>query len=166
MRMQPLVSIPVAAILARKQISRSGWSIVNWDGVAVLAGERFAAGTARRQSLHEDQRGAHYLWDGLRLELYRDAAETYWFNLTGTRPSLFIICQEQEGGEIVPVSVTADHADSTSAVEADCKVFAVPIPAEVLPQLEEFVMTHFKPEAPRKRRRQEWSEEEPRRTND
>ena len=161
MRMQPLVSIPVAAILARKEISRSGWSLVNWEGVAVLAGERFAAGTARGERLHGDEKGAQYLWDGLRLELFRDAAETYWFNLTGTRPSLFIICQEHDGGELVPVSVTADHADSTSAVEADCKVFAVPIPEAVLPQLEEFVMTHFKPEPPRKRRRQEWTDEAP-----
>lgn len=161
MRMQPLVSIPVAAVLARKQISRAGWSLANWEGVAVLAGERFAAGNAQRELLQEGERGTQYLWDGLRLELYRDAAETYWFNLTGTRPSLFIICQEHEGGELVPVTVTADHADSTSAVEADCKVFAVPIPAEVLRQLEEFVMTHFKPEPPRKRRRQEWSEQAP-----
>jgi hypothetical protein len=166
MRMQPLVSIPVAAILARKEISRSGWSLVNWEGVAVLAGERFAAGTARGERLHEDEKGAQYLWDGLRLELFRDAAETYWFNLTGTRPSLFIICQEHDGGELVPVSVTADHADSTSAVEADCKVFAVPIPEAVLPQLEEFVMTHFKPEPPRKRRRQEWTDEAPQPSKD
>lgn len=162
MRMQPLVSIPVAAILARKEISRSGWSLANWEGVAVLAGERFAEGKARREPLQETEKGTQYLWDGLRLELFRDAAETYWFNLTGTRPSLFIICQEQEGGELVPVSVTADHADSTSAVEADCKVFAVPIPADVLRQLEEFVMTYFEPEPPRKRRRQEWSEQAPR----
>lgn len=166
MRMQPLVSIPVAVVLSRKEISRSGWSLANWEGVAVLAGERFAAGTVRRERLNEDEKGVQYLWDGLRLELFRDAAETYWFNLTGTRPSLFIICQEHDGGELVPVSVTADHADSTSAVEADCKVFAVPIPDEVLAQLEEFVMTHFKPEPPRKRRRQEWSEEEPHRAND
>lgn len=164
--MQPLVSIPVAAVLARKEISRSGWSLANWEGVAVLAGERFAAGKVRGERLNEDENGAQYMWDGLHLELFRDAAETYWFNLTGTCPSLFIICQEHEGGELVPVSVTADHADSTSAVEADCKVFAVPIPDDVLAQLEEFVMTHFKPEPPRKRRRTEWSEEEPRRAND
>lgn len=160
MRMQPLVSIPVAAILARKEISRSGWSLVNWEGVAVLSGERFAAGTARREPLQDSDKGMQYLWDGLRLELYRDAAETYWFNLTGGRPSLFIICQETEGGEIIPVAVTADHDSSTSAVEADCKVFGVPIPPDVVPQLEEFVMTHFKPEPRRKRRRREWSDEE------
>lgn len=159
--MQPLVTIPVAAILSRKEVSRSGWSLASWEGVAVLAGERFAAGSAQRERLQETERGTQYLWDGLRLELFRDAAETYWFNLTGTRPSLFIICQEHEGGELIPVTVTADHADSTSAVEADCKVFAVPIPADVLPRLEEFVMTHFKPEPPRKRRRREWSEKAP-----
>lgn len=159
MRLQPLVSIPLGAVLARREISRSGWALVHWDGVAVLAGERFAAGHARRQLLHTGEEGAQYLWDGLRLELFRDAAETYWFNLTGGKPSLFIICSEEEGGELLPIAVTADHDQSTSAVEADYKVFAVPIPPEVLPQIEEFVMTHFKPEPKRKRRRENWSDE-------
>jgi len=157
MRLQPLVNIPVAVVLARKEISRSGWKILNWEGVAVLAGERFAAGETRRQLLSEADGVAQYLWDGLRLELYRDAAETYWFNLTATEPSLFIICSEEEGGELLPIAVTADHDQSTSATEADCKVFAVPIPAEVIPQLEEFVMTHFKPPKRRKRRRDQLS---------
>lgn len=160
MRMQPLVSIPVAAVLARKEISRARWSLVNWEPVAVLAGERFAAGSSRRELLHEGDGAARYLWDGLRLELYRDAAETYWFNLTGASPALFIICSEDGSHELTPVAVTADHAESTSAVEADCKVFAVPIPPEILGQIEEFVMTHFKPDPPRKRRRKDWSGEE------
>ncbi|HUG97601.1 MAG TPA: DUF3305 domain-containing protein [Gammaproteobacteria bacterium] len=159
MRMQPLVSIPVAAVLARKEISRSGWKLVNWEGVAVLVGERFAAGSTRGQLLHEGDGAAQYLWDGLRLELYRDAAETYWFNLTASRPALFIICSEDGSNELTPVTVTADHAESTSAVEADCKVFAVPIPPEILGRMEEFVMSHFKPAPPRKRRRQDWSGE-------
>lgn len=160
MHLQPLVSIPVAAILARKEISRRGWSLVNWEGVAVLAGARFAEGSARRELLHAGEGTAQYLWDGLRLDLYRDAAETYWFNLTGSRPSLFIICNEEEGNDLTPVIVTADHSESTSAVEADCKVFAVPIPPEILGRIEEFVMTHFKPEPPRKRKRKDWSGEE------
>jgi hypothetical protein len=159
MRIQGLVELPVAAVLLRREISRSGWTRVHWEGVAVLEGERFAAGLARRELLHSGPEGDQYLWDGLRLELYRDAAETYWFNLTGAKPSLFIICSEEEGGELLPVSVTADHDQSTSAVEADYKVFSVPIPAAVLAQIEEFVMTHFKPEVRRKRKREDWSDE-------
>jgi len=167
MRPQPLVSIPVAAVLARRQISRSGWSLVHWEGVAVLAGERFAAGTSRGVPLRDGGQGqdgqggqdGRYLWDGLRLELHRDAAETYWFNLTGARPSLFIICSEEPGDALLPVAVTADHDESVSATEADYKVFAVPIPAEVLARIEEFVMTYFKPEPKRKRKRENWSGE-------
>ena len=159
MRPKPQLSIPVGAVLARKVVQRSGWSLVNWEGVAVLVGERFAAGESRRVPMRENEGATQYLWDGLCLELYRDAAETYWFNLTGTRPSLFIICSEEEG-ELRPTSVTADHDESTSAVEADYKVFAVPIPAEIIGQLEEFVMTHFKPKERKKRRREDWSGEE------
>jgi hypothetical protein len=159
MRPKPQLSIPVGVLLARKVVQRSGWSLAHWEGVAVLVGERFAAGESKRVPLRESDGVTQYLWDGLRLELYRDAAETYWFNLTGTQPSLFIICSEEEG-ELQPVTVTADHDESTSAVEADYKVFAVPIPAEIIGQLEEFVMTHFKPKERKKRRREDWSGEE------
>ncbi|NHA15952.1 DUF3305 domain-containing protein [Thioalkalivibrio sp. XN279] len=159
MRPKPQLSIPVGAVLARKVIQRAGWSLANWEGVAVLAGERFAAGESRCVPLREIEGATQYLWDGLRLDLYRDAAETYWFNLTGTRPSLFIICSEEDG-ELQPVAVTADHDESTSAVEADYKVFAVPVPAEIIGQLEEFVMTHFKPKERKKRRREDWGGEE------
>ena len=161
MRPTPLVSIPVAVVLARKEISRSGWKMVSWEGEAVLAGERFAAGEARRLSMGEAGGKHRYMWDGLRLELYRDAAETYWYNLTGARPSLFIICSEEPGDDLLPVGVTADHDESTSAEEADYKVFAVPVPPEVIGRIEEFVMTHFKPEErKRKRKRENWSGEE------
>lgn len=159
MRPEPQLSIPVGVVLARKLIQRSGWNLVNWEGVAVLVGERFAAGESRRAPLRESEGAAQYLWDGLRLQLYRDAAETYWFNLTGVRPSLFIVCSEDEHGELEPIEVTADHADSASAVESDYKVFAVPIPPEVIGQLEEFVMTHFKPQPRQKRRREDWGGE-------
>lgn len=161
MRPKPQLSIPVGVVLARKLIQRSGWSLVNWEGAAVLVGERFAAGESRRVPLRESDGATQYLWDGLRLELYRDAAETYWFNLTGVRPSLFIICSEDEHGELEPVDVTADHAESTSAVESDYKAFAVPIPPEVIGQIEEFVMTHFKPQSGRKRKRKDWTGESP-----
>lgn len=159
MALQGLVEIPLAAVLARKEISRSGWTLASWEGVAVLAGERFRGGAAKRELLQSSDGVEQYLWDGLMLQLFRDAAETYWFNLTGGKPALFIICSEADGGELTPVAVTADHDQSTSAVEADYKVFAVPIPDEVLHEIEEFVMTHFKPEPRRKRRREEWSDE-------
>lgn len=160
MGLKPLVSIPVGVVLARKVIQRSGWSLVNWEAVSVLVGERFAAGESQRVPLRESDGEVQYLWDGLRVSFYRDAAETYWFNLTGTRPALFIICSEEDGGELVPVDVTADHSESTSAVESDYKAFAVPIPPEIIGQLEEFVMTHFKPPERRKRKREDWSGEE------
>ena len=162
MRPEPLVSIPVGVVLARKVIQRANWSLANWEAVSVLVGERFAAGESQRVPLRENDGEVQYLWDGLRVELYRDAAETYWFNLTGTRPSLFIICSEEDGGELTPMAVTADHGESSSAVESDYKAFAVPIPPEIIGQLEEFVMTHFKPEQQRgrKRKREDWFGEE------
>ena len=34
----------------------------------------------------------------LALELYRDAAASYWANLTGSHPALYVLCSEDEQG--------------------------------------------------------------------
>ncbi len=108
--------------------------------------------------IHGDADEAHFLWGGLRLDLYRDAAESYWVNLTGSQPSLFVLCTEQEDAGLVPQLVTADQNEACSGVEGDDRVFAAPIPPEVYQRLEAFVVTHHVPREKRKRKRVDWSE--------
>ena len=87
----------------------------------------------------------------------RDAAESYWHTLVGRRPSLYVACRGDLDGAMKPCTVSADYDEAGAYMEADDTVFAVPIPPEVYRWLEAFVLRHYRPAPPRKRRRADWS---------
>ncbi len=148
----------VAVIMQRTQIKRGLWSVPNWRAVSVLAGEHVAGRGHGRSPIYERDEDAQYLWSGLSLALHRDLAEEYWYNLTGDKPSLFVICHEAPDGELTPFEVTANADSATTCLEGDDQVFAVPIPAEIYGYLEKFVVAHFVPQERKKRKRKNWSE--------
>jgi hypothetical protein len=155
----PFARFPVAVMMSRKMIRRSGWSLPSWEAIGVVSGEQFADRERSRALVHEDGELQHFLFRGFTLDLYRDAAETYWWNLTAERPSLFVICLKEEGEELVPNMVTADHEVAQAAVEKDGAAFALPIPPDIHDALERLVMTHYRPEPPRKRKQHDWKED-------
>jgi len=159
MTAQAQVSLPVSVILAKKLISRGAWSVPSWRAIAVVAGDSLASADANGSLVREMDDEQHYLWGGLSLELFRDSAHSYWSNLVGNEPSLFVMCHEHEGGDVQPVSVTADAEDASAAIEGSDPVFAVSIPPEIYLQLERFVVEHHKPTPPRKRKRKTWSKQ-------
>jgi len=156
----PRVSLPVAVIIGRKMVTGSGWQVPSWRVVGVVAGAELAGRDARGTPIRSDAGEEHFLWGGLRLDLFRDAAESYWANLTGSQPSLFILCSEDEQGVMAPRAVTADHDEACSGVEVNDRVFSAPIPPEVYQHLEAFVVEHHVPQEKRKRKRSDWSAHE------
>lgn len=157
---EPRLSIPVAVILGRRTVARGGWSVPSWRAVGVVAGENLPGAEARAQPVRQADDEEHFLWGGLRLELYRDATEAYWTNLMGRQPSLFVLCSQREDGTLEPMAVTADMHEAGSSVEGDDQVFAAPIPPEVYHELERFVVEHHRPEVKRKRKRTDWTGDE------
>lgn len=157
----PRLSIPVAVIMGRRMVARSGWRVPSWRVVGVVAGEHVPGREAQAVPAHVDGDEEQFLWGGLRLELYRDAAESYWSNLVGRQPSLFVLCVESEGGGLQPEWVTADPNEAGSGVEGNDRVFAAAIPPEVYQQLERFVVEHHMPQEKRKRKRTDWDADKP-----
>ncbi len=156
----PRVSLPVAVVMARKTVTGKGWQVPSWRVVGVVAGAELAVQQARGTPIREDETEEHFLWGGLNVELFRDAAASYWANLTGRQPSLFVLCSEDDQGRLVPKSVTADQDEASSGVEVNDRVFSAPIPPEVYQHLEAFVIAHHLPEEKRKRKRTDWSAHE------
>lgn len=146
--------------MARRQVTHGQWTLPSWSGVAALAGERMGDPSARGVLVRSDDEVEQYLYSGFRVELYRDNAEGYWFNLAGKEPALYILCHEPPDGGIEPFSVTADPNEASAAVEGDDKVFAVPMPPEVFRQIEEFVVKYYVPREPGKRKRKDWTREQ------
>jgi hypothetical protein len=156
----PLASFPVAVLMARKMIRRSAWALPSWEALGVFCGEQFKDAQPDISVVHEEGDLQHIMYRGLTVELYRDAAETYWWNLTAERPSLFVICDREAGEELVPRMVTADHEAAQAAVEREAVAYAVPIPPEIHAAIETVVLEHYRPEAPRKRKQHQWRKED------
>jgi hypothetical protein len=100
------------------------------------------------------------LWGGYRLNLYLDSCESYWHNLTGEQPSLFVICTETQDGGMQPLIVTADGLEASASTEGDDRVFRAPIPPELYLRIEKFVVDNYVPRERKKRKRQKWTEGE------
>jgi hypothetical protein len=146
--------------MGRSTVAGRGWSVPSWRVVGVVAGADLPGREAYGRPVHSGDGEEHFLWGGLQLELYRDAAESYWVNLTGRQPSLFVLCTEDEQSMVTPRLVTADQNEACSGVEGDDRVFAAPIPPEVYRRIEAFVVAHHVPQEKRKRRRKDWSASE------
>ena len=156
--MAALVQLPVAVVMERREISQGPWRVPKWSAVATLPGGHLSQAQAGRSLIRDEDGVEQYLFAGLRLSLYKDSAESYWYNLTGDNASLYVICQEDPDGGLNPVLVTADHDEAMAGLEGDDQVFATPIPAEIYQEVERFILDHYVPEEPRKRKRKNWSE--------
>jgi hypothetical protein len=159
---KPDRAIPVAVIMGRREISGGAWRVPSWRAVGVVSGEHFVNRAARGEPVAAAGEEQQFLWTGLTLELYRDAAESYWSNLVGEKPALFVRCQEDADMLPIPVAVSADQDEAGAGIEGDDSVFAVAIPPEVYQALERFVVEHFVPREPKKRKRKNWSSQDDR----
>jgi len=158
-RGRPLEQWPVRVLMRRAEVERKGWTFPRWEVLAVLP-DAEPPDALQRRGVHESMDGVDYEWTGLEVRLYRDAAESYWYNLVGREPSLFVICRPGEDIDLEPFAVTANYDEAGAHMETDDAVFSAPLAGDLGPRLEEFVMAHYRPEPPRRRRRRNWVAED------
>lgn len=156
------LEMPVSVLMECREVTSGRWSEEQWDVISVVAGEQVAPEQARTPVLEEPGR-RQYLWTGLKIRLYKDGCESYWYNLMSDTPFLFVVCfrNESEDGEeeVNPVLVTANQDEATGHIEIDDPVYSVPMPEKVHQWVERFVVENYVPEAKRKRKRKNWTEE-------
>jgi hypothetical protein len=149
--------IPVSVILERR-LTRSGrWTAPRWELAGVLPGE--SGGNSERVLLADSDGVQRYLWSGLCLELFKDGAEGYWYNLMSDAPYLFLVCSIDESGsgdEIEPMLVTANQDEALGHMESDDLVLSISMPAELCDRLERFVVENYVPATKQKRKRRDW----------
>jgi hypothetical protein len=155
--------IPVTVLVECRQARSGRWVEEQWQAVAVVAGEEVMKNASKSTLVHQDAECRRYLWSGLELSLYRDACESYWYNLMSQTPYLYVICYMDEddgGGESLnPVLVTADQQEASGHMETDDRVYSVPMPEQVHQWVERFVIEHYVPLQKKKRKRQQWAKE-------
>jgi hypothetical protein len=152
---------PVSLILEYRYADSSPWSTGGWQVVDALPGQH---GPTRERSavpLHKDAAGRRVLCSGYHLALHRDDAESYYCNLMGERPSLFVVCREAAGERPDPELVTASYGEAASYSETEEIVYAVAMPPEIYRWIEVYVLEHYVPEKRRKRKRDDWKKPQP-----
>ena len=156
--------IPVSVLLERRLARVGPWSQVQWEAVAVVAGEEVVSERGEATLVHEDDECRRYLWPGLVVELFPDGCESYWYNLLSERPSLFVVCferdEDEEGEtELVPAIVTASQDEANAHLESDDPVYSVPMPEKIVEWVERYVVDNYEPEVRKKRKRRDWAKE-------
>ena len=169
------LSIPVTVVLERRMISRSFWSLPSWYlntvavGESLIAGRDQAAGKGAVVQAGSTDNGDLFAWCGFEVTLYKDACERYWHALIGDKPLVYVVCRDdseqiQESDAcargMTPRLVTIDYDAASAAAETDSPVVSAPIPGELYRIMERFVLTHYRPQEFKKRKRRNWSDDQ------
>lgn len=146
---------------------RTRWERLRREPIAVVAGAHVASKDAHNTAmLSQDDDNGQILCSGFTLRLHRDEVESYYFNLMGERPSLFVICSDDEAGRLTPFLVTCSYDEATAHTEVEEHVFSLPLPPEVYRWVEQFVLKHYLPSRKKKRKRENWKNQVTKYTHD
>lgn len=133
--------IRLAVIMERRTIA-SEWAACQWEAVGVIPDLEPDAAPRR---IYADGRREQWLHAGLSLELFRDEAEFYYANITSPEPRVFVLWRQED--ELArPALVTVSYGLAARMMDAGEQVDGVPMPAEILAWVMEFVRRHYRPE--------------------
>ena len=148
----------VSVLVEFREAGDQRWETGRWYVAGVIAGGAGEADTQDRQ-LHAAAGDRQFLHTGLQLRLYRDDAESYYYNLVSDNPGVFVICNQEAGEPLQPFIVTLSYGEATSYMETDAIVETVAMPPELYRWAERFVLEHYVPEKRKKRKRENWKED-------
>jgi hypothetical protein len=145
--------LPVSVITAHEPVTGNLWISDRWRVLGVVAGSGLEAAKERRTLLRTGPEGEQYLWSALSIELRKSDVESYYYNLVGGNPSVYVYCRHDDSGELVPQQITLEYIDAMAHQESGNETFSVPMPPEVYKRVEQFVLDHYVPEEPRMKRK-------------
>ncbi len=153
------VRLPVSILTSCRKKKGTFWEADEWDVLGVVAAKQATEQAAASSLVHETAAEKQYLWKGLYLELFQDAADGYYHNLMSDTPKAFVVCEHEEGQPIEPFLVTVSYDEGAAHMEVDEEVFSIPLPPELYRFVEHFVLEHYVPEQRKKRKRDNWKEQ-------
>ncbi len=137
----------------------NGWSTRQWGLAAILSDSDGPKSLEGPILIKKNQSSAQYLWKGLRLSLYLDAAEGYWYNLLSEKPYAFVICAADDVDEDevpVPYLIAASQDEAAAHLEMDYLVLSGPLPTDIRDEIEQYVVNNYVPQIKKKRKRKNW----------
>ena len=132
-----------------KQASIHPWGQENWTLAGVIPGLTPA------QLSHYKQQGTIHMWPELTLTVYAQHCEAYYQNLTAKQPIIALVCH-QEDALLAPFLLTVDPDEAEAYMDSGAIVLTADLSEVHCLWLEQFVMTHYRPQEKRKRQRESW----------
>lgn len=142
--------MPVSVVLERRA-SKSQWQDYTWEPIGVLPRISLAPGTV----MAEGDGFAQYHGGALDLELFRGETEGYLYNLSQTPPAVYVVLRRKDDEaddlpgdlaslEFTPFLVTVCPYEAMGYTENNDELMVenVPMSAEVLAWVQEFVAAH------------------------
>jgi hypothetical protein len=151
-------AFPVSIIVGFQSTCDNRWESGYWKVTGLVAGGSAVRTGIHRQPLHAATEDTQYLWTGLSVELHRDDAESYYFNIISDTPRVFVICSQQQSEPLQPLLATLSYDEAASYMETDEVVESVAMPAELYRWVEQYVLENYLPEKRKKRKRDNWKE--------
>lgn len=133
-----------------KQQSTHPWS----DGIWSLKG--LIPGLSQKELASFESVGELHIWSDLVLNLYPLHCDSYYHNLTSQQAKIYLVCNQNDDGHLQPIVLTVDYDEAASYMETNEQVFNTALSTELCQWLEQFVLIHYQPEQPKKRRRKQW----------
>lgn len=152
-------SFPVSIMVDYQATPDNRWQAGRWRVSGLVAGGQGQGEGVRQTPLHADAGQQQTLWTGFNVELHKDEAESYYFNIVSDTPRTFVICTLNDNGPLQPLIVTLSYDEAASYLESDDIVESVAMPAELYRWVEQFVLENYLPQKKKKRKRENWKEE-------
>ena len=151
---------PVSVLMHYQITQNNPWSNGQWDVSGLVVGEKVTSQQLSKQAVRSDSENTQYLWSGFTVELFKDDAESYYYNLMSDNPQAFVICRNEEevNDQIQPFLVTLSSDEANSYMEVDELVYSVKMPAELYRWVEQFVLEYYIPVKKKKRKRINWKD--------
>jgi len=143
--------ISVSAVML-KQASSHPWGSDIWTLLGLIPGL-----SQDELTQAQDKGDLHYLAE-LKLQLYPLHCDAYYQNLMSGSPKVYLVSPQTDAVP-QPFLITVDYDEAASYMETGEQIFNADLPEELCEWLELFVLQHYQPEKPKKRRRKKWHDE-------
>ena len=157
-------TLSLGVVLERRE-SDHPWQDYSWCPVAVFPGAPACEPRGTWILLSQGEGWEQYHGGTLTLSLFRKETEAYKVNLSQTPPRIFVVLRGDEESdaihEMVPFLVTASPYEAQDYLDSGEEIVeAVPMPADVIAFVENYVTQHHVDEPFYKRKRKRYDPNE------
>jgi hypothetical protein len=154
-------SFPVGVIMQRSPARNNTWVDYIWEAVGISVGDRRPGDHSNPLLIHEENNVCRYLYQGFVVTQYLDECESYYHNLMSPNPSCYVIARTGDNDETpVPFLVSMSFDEAHAYLEGEAEIFSVPMPAELYRWSEAYVIANYVATQRKKRKRQDWKQQD------